>query len=106
MERYLVVLITCPSVENAMKIKDVLLKNKLAACINILSNVSSFFRWEGKIERAKEVLMIIKTRKELMKKLISAVKKIHKYTVPEIISIPITEGKKDYLKRITDSLKD
>lgn len=103
-QNFIVVKITCPSKDNALKIKDVLLEKKLAACINIVSGVDSYFWWKGKIEKAKEVLMFIKTKEDVLKTLIAEVKKVHKYTVPEIIALPIVEGNKDYLDWIVDSL--
>lgn len=101
---FIVVIITCPSKDNALKIKNVLLEKKLAACINIVNGVNSFFWWEGKIEEAKEVLMFIKTKKDVLKALITEVKKVHEYTIPEIIALPIIGGNKDYLDWIINSL--
>ncbi len=104
-ESFRIVLITCGSREEAEKISKILVEKKLAACVNILSNVKSYFWWEGKIDEADEHLLIIKTKAEKIKELIERVKKIHSYSVPEIISLPILEGNKEYLKWIGDSLK-
>lgn len=103
-QNFIVVIITSPSKDNALKIKNVLLEKKLAACINIVNEVDSFFWWKGKIEKAKETLMLIKTKRDVLKTLITEVKKIHKYAVPEIITLPIIEGNKDYLDWIVESL--
>ena len=100
-----VVFVTCSGKEEAEKISKTLVKEKLAACVNVVSTVKSFFWWEGKVDEAEEHLLIIKTSVEKMEKLIEKVKELHSYSVPEIISLPILEGNKEYLKWIEDSLK-
>lgn len=100
-----VVFVTCSSREEAEKISKTLVKERLAACVNIVSTVKSFFWWEGRIDEAEEHLLIIKTSVEKIEKLIGRVKELHSYSVPEIISLPILEGNKEYLKWIEDSLK-
>jgi periplasmic divalent cation tolerance protein len=99
---YIVVLVTAPSVSQAKKIADFLLKQKLAACVNIIPKLESLFWWQGKVDKAKEVLLIIKSKKQLMTKLIKAVKSKHPYDVPEVIALPIISGNKDYLDWIDE----
>jgi len=94
---YLVVFITTSSYEEARKIADALVDLKKAACVNIVPKVSSLFRWKGKIEDVEESLMVVKTRAELFPDVVSTVKSIHSYEVPEIIALPIIEGDPDYL---------
>ncbi len=94
----IIVFITTPSEEEATKIAKELVKERLAGCINIIKNIRSIYRWEGKIEDEVECLMIAKTKKNLFEKLTKKVKEIHSYSVPEIIGIPIVEGAEDYLK--------
>jgi periplasmic divalent cation tolerance protein len=94
---YLVVFITTSSYEEARKIADALVDLKKAACVNIVPKVSSLFRWKGKIEDVEESLMVGKTRAELFPEVVSTVKSIHSYEVPEIIALPIVEGNPDYL---------
>jgi periplasmic divalent cation tolerance protein len=94
---YLVVFITTSSYEEARKIADALVDLKKAACVNIVPKVSSLFRWKGKIEDVEESLMVVKTRAELFPDIVSTVKSIHSYEVPEIIALPIVEGNPDYL---------
>ena len=101
---YIVVLITAKDQEEAKKIADHLLSGKLAACVNIISGVQSVFWWENKIDNAQEVLLIVKSKKTLFKRIVSAVREVHSYSVPEIIALPIVNGHKDYLKWISDSL--
>jgi len=100
-----VVFVTCLGKEEAEKISKTLVRKRLAACVNVVSTVKSFFWWEGKVDEAEEHLLIIKTSVEKMEKLIEKVKELHSYSVPEIISLPILEGNKEYLKWIEDSLK-
>lgn len=99
---YIVVLVTASSKEEANKITQGLLEEKLAACVNILLGLESRFWWQGKIDSATEVLLVIKTRKTLFNKLAKKVKGLHSYTVPEIIALPIISGNKAYLDWIND----
>lgn len=101
---YIVVFVTCARKKEAENIARALLKNKLAACVNILEGVRSFFWWQGKIDRAGEVLLVIKTKKSKFKALTGRVGKLHSYTVPEIIALPVAAGDKPYLDWIDESL--
>ena len=91
--------------KEARKISSSLIKNKLVACVNIITGIVSEYWWKGKIEKSKEVLLIIKTEKAMLKRLIKNVKSVHSYTVPEIIALPIIGGNADYLKWINENLK-
>ena len=102
---FIVVLVTASSKEEANKIAQGLLQDKLAACVNILAGLESRFWWQGKIDSAQEVLLVIKTRKTLFNKLAKKVKSLHSYTVPEIIALPIISGNKAYLDWINDCTK-
>lgn len=102
---YIVVFITTPSFEEAEKISNYLVENKLAACVNIIKNVKSIFFWQGNKEDADESLLIIKTKKEIFKNLEKEVKKLHNYTVPEIIALPIIDGNEDYLNWLEESVR-
>lgn len=97
MKGYKICLITTDNKEIAYKIARKLVEEKLAACVNILENVSSIYRWKGKIEEASEILLIVKTKAILAKDIIVSVKSIHNYTLPEIIFLDITEGFEEYL---------
>ena len=94
----IVVLVTAPSEDEAAKIARVLVEERLAACANILSGVRSIYRWEGKVEDAPEVLMVIKTREELFDTLDKRVRELHPYSVPEVIAVSIVNGSQAYLK--------
>jgi len=98
----IVVLVTCGSEEDALKIAHSLVEEHLAACATIVSPVRSIYRWEGKIWDEKEWLLIIKTQKERFKELEKKVKSLHSYSVPEIIGLPIVEGSAPYLKWVKE----
>jgi|SRR3989338_1957536 len=102
---HIVVLVTASSKKEGQKLASCLLQEKLAACVNVIDGVNSLFRWQGKIDKAKEALLIIKTRKTLFNKLLKKVKSLHSYEVPEIIALPIIAGNKKYLDWIDDSTR-
>ncbi len=85
-------------------IADVLVTERLAACVNILGAVRSVYRWQGEIERADEVAMIAKSRADLFDKLASRVRSLHSYDTPAIVAWPIVAGDKDYLDWIDTEL--
>jgi len=97
---HIVVFITAADEEEAQLISHVLLKQRKAACINILPGVNSLFWWQGKIDSAQESLLVIKTRSVLLDGIIQLVKEIHSDDVPEIIALPIIGGNQDYLEWI------
>lgn len=98
MTKFVIVLVTAGSEEEAGKIADALLDKKIAACVNIIPSVKSVFWWEGKKETEEEFLLLIKSRTEIVDEVVEAVKANHSYDVPEIISIPVSNGSKAYLK--------
>jgi periplasmic divalent cation tolerance protein len=98
----LVVLITVRDQEEGRKIADALVSRRKAACVNMVPQVSSLFRWEGRIEDEKESLLIVKTRAELFPEVEALVKGLHSYQVPEIIALPIVQGNDAYLKWIRE----
>lgn len=103
MSVYIVVFITAPDEENSVKIARTLIEEKLAGCVNIVRNIRSIYFWQGKIEDESELLMIVKTKRELFNKLKEKVKSLHPYTVPEIIAMPVIEGSEDYLKWLDEA---
>ncbi|MDR1696390.1 MAG: divalent-cation tolerance protein CutA [Endomicrobium sp.] len=96
----IIAFVTVPDRKTANKIKNTVLEDKTAAAIGIIGGVSSFYWWKGKIENAKEFLLVIKTVKAKFSKLEKRVKEVHPYEVPEIISADVSAGSKDYLKWI------
>ena len=93
----IVVFVTCGSEEEALKIANALVDEHLAACVNVISPIRSIYRWEGKIWDEKEWLLIIKTQSHRFVELEKKVKSLHSYSVPEIVSVPITQGSSPYL---------
>ena len=96
----IVIFITTPSQEEGEKLGQYLVENKLAACANILPSIISLFAWEGKLCREQEALVILKSKRALFDKLTEEVKKRHRYSIPEIIALPLVAGFPDYLKWI------
>jgi periplasmic divalent cation tolerance protein len=101
----IVVYVTSGKMQEAEKIAEALLSKKKAACVNIIPGVESRYWWHGKLESAKEYLLVIKTRMSKLDDVIEEVKKVHSYTVPEIIAMPIVGGNAEYLKWIGDEVK-
>lgn len=99
------VLITAGSMEEGRKIANALVEEGLAACINIIPQVNSIYRWEGEMCDGWEVLLIAKSRREVFERLVSRVKELHSYEVPEIIALPIAAGDEDYLTWIDKEVK-
>jgi periplasmic divalent cation tolerance protein len=93
---YRVVLVTAPPKKAAALAKG-LVGAKLAACVNVIPGLTSHYRWEGKVQKDRESLLIIKTRAALLKKVEGWVKKNHPYTVPEVLALPVAGGSGDYL---------
>jgi len=100
---YCVILITTKNIQEAKKIINKLLHEKLIACGNIIDDVKSRFWWNGEIDNANEVLLVLKTKKSLFNKIVKSVKSVHSYEVPEIIALPIINGYNPYLKWINES---
>jgi periplasmic divalent cation tolerance protein len=105
MSQPIVVLVTCGSEDEALKIANALVEERLAACANVISPIRSIYRWEGKIWDEKEWLLIIKTQSHKFGELEKKVKSLHSYSVPEIISLPIVEGTPSYLNWIVENTK-
>ena len=102
----IVVLVTCGSAKEARKIARAVVEQRMAACANIVATpVQSVYRWKGRVESAKEFLLIIKTTQARFAKLKAEVKRLHSYDVPEIIALPIAAGGIDYLNWISESVK-
>jgi len=93
-----IVLITAGTEEEAHQIAELLVNEKKAACVNVVPGVDSLFSWKGKIESARENLLLVKTRASLLPEIIRLVKQVHSYEVPEIIALPVVGGSEEYLK--------
>ena len=99
-EKFCWVYMTAGSIEEAKSIGQILVVQNLAACVNLLENMTSIYNWEDKIEESQEVIMIAKTRKTLMPKLIETVTRLHSYDCPCILELPIQAGNPEFLSWI------
>jgi periplasmic divalent cation tolerance protein len=102
MEETLVVLTNCPDDQSAERIARALVENQLAACVNRLAPVASIFRWQGAVEEADEVPLLIKCTRERYPAVEQAIRQLHPYSVPEIIALPITAGFAPYLRWVAE----
>ena len=103
----LLVLVTCSSAVEARRIARAVVDARLAACVNILpGSLLSIYRWKGKVESARERLLLIKTSRKRQLKLRAAVERLHSYDVPEFIAVPIAAGSRAYLSWIEESLNE
>jgi periplasmic divalent cation tolerance protein len=102
---YLIVLVTTPDRKTSEIISKGLISKKLAACVNRISGIHSRYRWKGKVETAREELLLIKTRSSRLAALTQWVRKNHPYEVCEVVALPIQGGNKAYLDWISKSLK-
>ena len=100
-----VVLVTAGNLKEARTIAVELVKGRLAACVNLTGPVESVYEWQGKVERSRERLLMIKTSRELFPEIQAAIRKLHSYAIPEMICLPIIDGSRDYLQWLSDSLK-
>ena len=96
---------TCKDRRQARRIARALVKEKLAACVNVVPGIASIYAWEGKLEEGREVLLLIKSRAALSKRLTARVKELHSYSVPEVVTIPIASGNPDYLRWVRESTR-
>jgi len=97
MDHAVLVYTTWPSAADAETAGRTLVERKLAACVNILPGMTSLYCWEGKVERAEEVVMIVKTRASLADAVSDAVKELHSYDTPAILVMPLESVEKNYL---------
>ena len=104
MSAFRVVLVTVPK-DKAEELSQKIVVSGLAACINIVDNIKSVYKWKGELKSETESLLIIKTANKKVENLIKSVKKDHPYEIPEIISMTISEGNPDYLNWIDSETK-
>lgn len=102
----IVVLTNCGSLNEARRIAKALVEKRLAACVNtVTAPVESTYRWKGKVEQAKEYLLLIKTSRAHYAAVERTIRELHSYDVPEIIALPIAAGSKDYLSWLTQNTR-
>lgn len=101
---YQIVLCNCSSQKEAENIAQRLVADKLAACVNIVGNITSIYQWQGEIQTDKEVMLIIKTQQSLFQQLEKAIIAIHSYDVVEVIALDIQQGNELYLNWIKQTV--
>jgi len=102
---HLVIFITVGSHDDAVKLARALIKEKMAACANIVGGVDSIFWWEGKVEEAKEHLLIVKSVDYMLDGITKRVKELHSYANPEIIAVKVAGGSGDYLDWVASNVQ-
>ncbi len=98
----LLMMVTAANKLEAENIGTALLEKKLIACCNIISEVSSLFRWKGELCKENEVIILLKTTQQHYDRLVNEIKKLHSYETPEIIGFPVLHGSEDYLNWVID----
>jgi periplasmic divalent cation tolerance protein len=100
-----VVLVTCGPLRESRKIARGVVQKRLAACVNVLlSPMSSYYAWKGKLQVAREFLLVMKTSSKQLEELEKEVKRLHSYDVPEFIALSVAAGSKDYLAWLESSV--
>ncbi|NP_001068847.1 protein CutA [Bos taurus] len=100
---------TCPNEKVAKEIARAVVEKRLAACVNLVPQITSIYEWKGKIEEDSEVLMMIKTQSSLVPALTDFVRSVHPYEVAEVIALPVEQGNSPYLqwvRQVTESVPD
>ena len=100
-----VVLSTCGSSQEALRIARSLVEERLAACVNVTSPVRSVYRWQGRICDEEEFLLVVKTSRVLFDRVRRAIEKLHSYHVPEVVCLPMVDASPNYLNWLTSSLQ-
>ena len=101
----IVVLTATPDFKSAQKLADGLVRKKLAACVSALTGVASVYRWKGKVKKARESLVLIKTSKSKWKAVRKFVLSRHPYELPELIALPVVVGSRKYLSWILEEIQ-
>lgn len=97
--------VTCKDRAQALRIARALVREKLAACVNVASGVTSIYAWKGKIEKARETLLLIKSRAALSRRIVVRVGALHSYSVPEVVTLAIQSGHPAYLRWIRQATR-
>ncbi len=100
----IVLLSTCANEEDGARLARALVDARVAACVNIVPSVRSFYRWKGAVEDAAECLLVIKSSRSLFQALRAVLEKAHPYELPELVALPIVDGAPNYLNWLGDNL--
>ena len=101
----IVVFTTCAVESDAERIARALVDARLAACVNVVPGVRSFYHWKGKTESSQEFLLIVKTSRDLFDALRAEMEKLHPYELPELLALPVVAGAEDYLRWLQSNLR-
>ena len=101
---FIATFITARTMEEAEAIASHLVEEKLAACVNIVPHCTSIYHWKGKVEREREVLMLVKTARSLFSRLAARVTELHSYDVPEVVALPLEGIADGYLQYLIATL--
>jgi len=101
---YVVVFVTAAGADEAEKLAQALVEERLAACVNVVPGCRSFYRWEGKLVKDDEVLLLVKTARRLFDDLKKRITALHSYDVPEVAAVELTDISEGYLEFLSDSL--
>ena len=101
----IVILSTCATQEEAEKLARILLDARLAACVNVIPGIRSYYRWKGAIESADECLLVVKSSRDLIGSIGAVLEKEHSYEVPELLALPVVEGAANYLNWLLANLR-
>jgi periplasmic divalent cation tolerance protein len=102
MDEAVIVLTNLPDRAAALKLAQALVARRLAACVNVLAECSSVYRWKGEVENATEVPVLIKTRAQRYAEVEAAIRELHPYELPEIVAVPVGRGLAAYLQWVAD----
>ena len=98
MDEIVIILTNLPDRASALKLAGELVEQRLAACVNVLAECSSVYRWEGRIKSATEVPVLIKSRAQRYDEVEAAIRRLHPYELPEIVAVPVRRGLEEYLE--------
>ena len=101
-----IVLTTAGSMEEARRLANALVEERLAACTSLVPQVESIYRWEGRVENAAEILLVIKTNAEKLERLEARLHELHSYETPEFLVLKVEAGSRDYLAWLASGLRD
>ena len=105
MKEYVVVLSTTPNVNEAERLGKEMVEKGLVACVNIIPQIRSIYKWKEKLHNEEEMLLVMKSRKDRTEEIIDYIRKNHSYEIPEIVSLPITSGSEKYLAWIDQNTR-
>jgi periplasmic divalent cation tolerance protein len=101
-DKLIIILTNLPDRDAALRLARELVAQRLAACVNVLADCTSIYRWKGAVENAAEVPVLIKTRAEHYAEIEAAIRGLHPYELPEIVAVPVERGLEEYLQWVAD----